>query len=33
VQPAIALPVNGPFSGGYYDTVGRRYFVGFQMEF
>jgi outer membrane receptor protein involved in Fe transport len=33
VQPTVSLPTTGLFNGGYYDTVGRRYFVGFQMEF
>ncbi|HEY3518710.1 MAG TPA: TonB-dependent receptor, partial [Gammaproteobacteria bacterium] len=34
VRPvAFSLPTTGPFNGGYYDTVGRRYFVGMQMRF
>jgi outer membrane receptor protein involved in Fe transport len=34
VRPvAFSLPTTGPFNGGYYDTIGRRYFVGMQMRF
>ena len=34
VRPlAFSLPSTGGFNGGYYDTVGRRYFVGLQMQF
>jgi iron complex outermembrane receptor protein len=38
VQPTFALPTsNEPggfaFNGGYYDTIGRRFFVGFEVRF
>lgn len=33
-QPgAFSLPTTGPFNGGYYDTIGRRFFVGFELRF
>ena len=28
-----SLPTTGPFNGGFYDTLGRRYFVGFDVRF
>jgi outer membrane receptor protein involved in Fe transport len=30
---AFSLPSTGGFNGGYYDTNGRRYFVGFDLRF
>jgi iron complex outermembrane recepter protein len=30
---APTLPTTGQFNGGYYDTLGRRYFVGFDVRF
>ena len=34
VQPtSFSLPSTGDFNGGYYDTIGRRYFLGFEMQF
>jgi outer membrane receptor protein involved in Fe transport len=30
---AFSMPSTGGFNGGYYDTVGRRYFLGFQVSF
>jgi len=30
---SVALPTTGAFQGGYYDTVGRRYFVGLEVSF
>lgn len=34
VQPTgFSLPSTGDFEGGYYDTIGRRYFLGFEMQF
>jgi hypothetical protein len=34
VQPtAFSLPVTGAYNGGYYDTIGRRYFLGLQVSF
>jgi outer membrane receptor protein involved in Fe transport len=34
VQPTgFSLPETGDFEGGYYDTIGRRYFIGFEMQF
>jgi outer membrane receptor protein involved in Fe transport len=30
---SVALPTHGAFNGGYYDTVGRRYFVGLEVSF
>jgi outer membrane receptor protein involved in Fe transport len=36
-QPSISLPTNGgglgPFMGGYYDTLGRRFFMGIKARF
>ena len=29
----FSAPVTGLYNGGYYDTIGRRYFMGFQVNF
>jgi outer membrane receptor protein involved in Fe transport len=29
----LAAPETGLYNGGYYDTIGRRYFMGFQVNF